>query len=234
MKITMQKLFHILLLTGLSCVQMPVLAQTERVEVTLPDASTLAVYRLLPSTAPAGGAPLVILMPGGSGDESLARDLHFWLAEELKERGWAVAVPVSPNGRSFRGGNNALIPQLITLLQEDERIADDKTLLAGISNGGMSALEIAARSPEDYRGVMAVPALIPERLEVSRLAGMPIYLRIGDQDEFSWMNRFEETRAALEEAGAIVDAGLVFMAPHMFSMEWETLDPWLQSVLQNP
>jgi dipeptidyl aminopeptidase/acylaminoacyl peptidase len=229
----MQKLFH-LLLACLPCLHVSAQAQTERVEVTLPDASTLAVYRLLPSAPPAGGAPLVILMPGGSGDESLARDLHFWLGEELKERGWAVAVPVSPNGRSFRGSNNALIPQLISVLEKDERIADGRTLLAGISNGGMSALEIAARSPEDYRGVMAVPALIPERLEVSRLAGMPIYLRIGDQDEFSWMNRFEETRSALDQAGAIVDADLVFMAPHMFSMEWETLDPWLQSVLQNP
>ncbi len=230
----MQKLFHLLLLVCLPCVQMSALAQTERVEVTLPDASTLAVYRLLPATPPAEGAPLVVLMPGGSGDESLARDLHFWLGEELKERGWAVAVPVSPNGRSFRGSNNALIPQLIAVLQEDERIHDGRTLLAGISNGGMSALEIAARSPEDFLGVMAVPALIPERLDATRLRGMPIYLRIGDQDEFSWMNRFEETRAALEQAGAIVDAGLVFMAPHMFSMEWETLDPWLQSVLQNP
>lgn len=230
----MQKLFHLLLLACLSCLQMSAQAQTERVEVTLPDASSLTVYRLLPPAPPPGGAPLVILMPGGSGDESLARDLHFWLGEELKERGWAVAVPVSPNGRSFRGDNNALIPHLITLLQEDERIADGRTLLAGISNGGMSALEIAARSPDDYRGIVAVPALVPERLEVSKLEGMPIYLRIGDQDELSWMNRFEETRAALEEAGAIVDAGLVFMAPHMFSMEWETLDPWLQSVLQNP
>lgn len=231
---SMQKLFHFLLLAGLSCLHVTTLAQTDRLEVTLSDTSTLTLYRLLPATWPAEGAPLVILMPGGSGDESLARDLHFWLGEELMQRGWAVAVPVSPNGRSFRGDNNVLIPQLIDVLQQDERIADGKTLLAGISNGGMSALEIAARSPQDYRGVMAVPALVPERLDVSRLDGLPIYLRIGDQDELSWMNRFEDTRAALEQAGAIVDAGLVFMAPHMFSMEWESLDPWLQSVLQQP
>jgi predicted esterase len=78
-----------------------------------------------------------------------------------------------------------------------------------------------------------VPALVPERLNVAALDGMPIYLRIGDQDEMNWMNRFEETRAALESAGAVVDAGLVFMAPHMFSMEWETLDPWLITLLQS-
>ena len=227
----MQKLFLFLILAVISCSSM--YATAERLEIPLNDSTALAVYRLLPTTLPPEGAPLVILMPGGSGDEALARDLHYWLGEELAQRGWAVAVPVSPNGRSFRGANNALIPQLIEALQEDSRIADGKTLLAGISNGGMSALEVATLAPELYRGVMAVPALVPERLNVAALKDMPIYLRIGDQDEMNWMNRFEETRAALESAGAIVDAGLVFMAPHMFSMEWETLDPWLQALLQH-
>ena len=227
----MQKLFLFLILAVVSCSSM--YATAERLEIPLSGSTALAVYRLLPTTLPPEGAPLVILMPGGSGDEALARDLHYWLGEELAQRGWAVAVPVSPNGRSFRGANNALIPQLIEALQEDSRIADGKTLLAGISNGGMSALEVATLAPELYRGVMAVPALVPERLNVAALEDMPIYLRIGDQDEMNWMNRFEETRAALESAGAIVDAGLVFMAPHMFSMEWETLDPWLQALLQH-
>ena len=226
----MQELFRFLIIAAFFCTHMT--AHAERVEVLLDDSSTLAAYLLLPESLPAEGAPLVILMPGGSGDESLARDLHYWLGEELAQRGWAVAVPVSPDGRSFRGRNNRLIPLLVAALQEDSRIADGKTLLAGISNGGMSALEIAAESPLAYRGVMAVPALVPERLNVAALQGTHIYLRIGDQDEMNWMNRFEATRAALEAAGAIVDAGLVFMAPHMFSMEWETLDPWLQARLQ--
>lgn len=226
----MQELFRFLAFALL--ISLHLTAYAERVEVQLTDSSILAVYRLLPEAIPSGGAPLVILMPGGSGDESLARDLHYWLGEELAQRGWAVAVPVSPNGRSFRGSNNRLVPLLAAALQEDSRIADGQTLLAGISNGGMSALEVAAQSPELYRGVMAVPALVPERLDVAALQGMHIYLRIGDQDEMNWMNRFEETRSTLEAAGAHVDAGLVFMAPHMFSMEWETLDPWLQARLQ--
>jgi len=226
----MQEIFRFLLVAALMSMHMS--AHAERVEIVLSDSSTLAVYRLLPTTTPEQGAPLVILMPGGSGDEALARDLHYWLGEEMVQRGWAVAIPVSPNGRSFRGSNNRLVPLLVTALQEDSRIAQGKVLLAGISNGGMSALEVATQSPERYLGVMAVPALVPERLDVAALKGMHIYLRIGDQDEMNWMNRFEETRASLETAGALVDAGLVFMAPHMFSMEWETLDPWLQTRLQ--
>lgn len=202
----------------------------ERIEVALEGNPALGVYLLLPSTASTVPAPLVILMPGGSGEEALARDLQYWLGEELQQRGWAVAIPVSPNQRSFRGANNALVPLLIDSLQKDSRIADGKALLAGISNGGMSALEIATATPERYRGIVAVPALVPRGLAVERLKGMPIYLRIGDQDEMTWMTRLEETAHTLREGGAIVDAGLVFMSPHMFQMEWETLDPWLQAL----
>lgn len=205
------------------------LSSAERIEVTLPN-STLGVYLLLPSATDQLPAPLLILMPGGSGEEALARDLQYWLGEEFQQRGWAVAIPVSPNQRSFRGANNTLVPQLIDALQEDPRIADGKTLLAGISNGGMSALEIASASPQRYTGIVAVPALVPRGLDVKSLAGMPIYLRIGDQDEMSWMARLDETVQSLREGGAIVDAGLVFMAPHMFQMEWETLDPWLAAL----
>ena len=202
----------------------------ERIEVPLADAKPLGVYLLLPSTAATTPAPLVVLMPGGSGEEALARDLQYWLGEELQQRGWAVAIPVSPNQRSFRGANNALVPQLIDALQRDPRIADGKTLLAGISNGGMSAVEIASAEPERFRGIVAVPALVPKGLDVSTLAGMPIYLRIGDQDEMTWMSRLDETAQTLREGGADVDAGLVFMSPHMFQMEWETLDPWLEAL----
>lgn len=225
----MQKLFRFFIVTSLFS-STPAFA--ERIEVALGDESSLVVYQVLPEILTSEGAPLVILMPGGSGDEALARDLHFWLGEELAQRGWAVAVPVSPDSRSFRGNNNRLIPLLAEALQKDARIADGKTLLAGISNGGMSALEVAALNPAAFRGVVAVPALVPERLDVNELEGIHIYLRIGDQDEMNWMNRFEETRDTLGAAGAIVDAGLVFMASHMFSMEWETLDPWLQARLQ--
>ncbi len=205
-------------------------ASAERVEVTLHNGTVLGVYLLIPTTATQEARPLLILMPGGSGEEDLARDLQYWLGEELMQRGYAVAIPVSPNQRSFRGENNALIPLLVDALQEDARIQQSKTLLAGISNGGMSALEIAAAMPSRYSGVVAVPALVPQGLNVAALQGMPIYLRIGDQDELTWMSRLEETARKLREGGAIVDADLVFMSPHMFSMEWETLDPWLEEL----
>lgn len=207
------------------------LSYAERVQVTLSDGTTLGVYLLYPEPQANAPHPLVILMGGGSGEEGIARDVQGGVGQDLAGRGYVVAVPVSPNARSFRGENNRLIPLLIEALKKDERIRKGKSLLAGISNGGMSALEVAAASPHEYAGVMAIPALVPRGLNVSALAGMPIYLRIGDQDEAGWQDRLDETAATLRAAGAQVDAGLVFMSPHMFAMEWETLDPWLQAIL---
>jgi len=207
------------------------LSHAERVEVALSDGSTLGVYLLYPERQANTSYPLVILMGGGSGEVGIARDVQGGMGQDLAQRGYVVAVPVSPNARSFRGENNRLIPLLIEALKKDERVRQGKSLLAGISNGGMSALEVAAAAPQEYAGIMAVPALVPRGLNLRALAGMPVYLRIGDQDEAGWQDQLDETAATLRAAGAQVDAGLVFMSPHMFAMEWETLDPWLQTIL---
>jgi dipeptidyl aminopeptidase/acylaminoacyl peptidase len=205
-------------------------ADMQRLQVELADGSQVATYLILPDAQAATQHPLMILMPPGSGEAALAFDLQSWLGQEMAERGWAVAVPVSPNQKSFRGTNNAVILQLIDELQKNPRIKGGKVLLAGVSNGGVSAIEIASMAPERVMAVLGVPAVISDRTKLSALEGMAIYLRIGDQDEYMWMNRYPETRDALLAAGAFLDADLVFMSPHMFSMDWENLDPFLAAV----
>ena len=140
-------------------------------------------------------------------------------------------MPVSPNNRAFRGEeNNGKVEQLITELQKRENVADGKVLLAGISNGGMSALEIARRNPQNYSGVAAVPALATSVVDNRPLAGFPVYLRIGGADQLGWADRFGETVDALTEAGVDLDAAILDSAPHMFRMNWESLDAWLGKI----
>ena len=130
----------------------------ERIE--LKDGSHLTVFLTEPIATKDGLSPLVILMGGGPGNISISRDTSQWLGSEFAQRGWFVAVPVSPNNRAFRGyDNNEKISMLIDQLQQRSDVESGKTLLAGISNGGMSALEIARRNPEKFLGVAAVPAL---------------------------------------------------------------------------
>ena len=199
--------------------------------ITLEDGSRLSVYIVKPAETMAGPAPLLILMGGGPGNASISRDTSIWLGGGFAERGWMVAVPVSPNNRAFRGDeNNEKVEQLIVELQKREEILNGKVLLAGISNGGMSALEIARRNPDNYMGVAAVPALATSVVDNRVLAGFPVYLRIGGADQLGWADRFDETARALTEAGVDLDAAILDSAPHMFRMNWESLDAWLEKI----
>ena len=212
------------------CSLLPMTMQAQE-RITLQDGTVLNVFLVAPENAANRASPLVILMGGGPGNASISQDTSRWLGSGFAQRGWMVAVPISPNNRSFRGGvNNALITDLITQLQKRQNIAQGKVLLAGVSNGGMSALEIARRNPQDYLGVAAVPAISSADTDNEALRNFPIYLRIGGNDQLDWADRFDETVANLTEAGVVLDADVLDGAPHMFRMEWESLGDWLQEI----
>ena len=212
------------------CSLLPMTMQAQE-RITLQDGTVLNVFLVAPENVANRAFPLVILMGGGPGNASISQDTSRWLGSGFAQRGWMVAVPISPNNRSFRGGvNNALITDLITQLQKRQNIAQGKVLLAGVSNGGMSALEIARRNPQDYLGVAAVPAISGADTDNEALRDFPIYLRIGGNDQLDWADRFDETVASLTEAGVVLDADVLDGAPHMFRMEWESLGDWLQEI----
>jgi len=70
--------------------------------ITLEDGSRLAVFVVQPAETSKIPAPLLILMGGGPGNASISRDTSIWLGGGFAERGWLVAVPVSPNNRALR------------------------------------------------------------------------------------------------------------------------------------
>jgi len=230
-RITQGKLLGWLILSGiLWLLSVNVSAQEE---IRLADGSTLNLFIVQPAETSDVPSPLLILMGGGPGNLSISRDTSMWLGSGFSRRGWLVAVPVSPNNRAFRGPeNNARIAQLITALQQRENVAEGKAMLAGISNGGLSALEIARRDPENYFGVVAVPAVSSSVYDNRTLSGFPVYLRIGGDDQLGWADRFDETVSVLTEAGVELDAAILDGAPHMFRMDWESLDPWLTRVTE--
>ena len=197
--------------------------------ITLDDDTTVKVFVFAPEDAGAGPWPLAVLMTGGQGHEYIAR-AQFWLGKELADRGWVIAVPVSPDKRSFFGESGAKIPKVIAALQASSNILPGKSLLVGVSTGGSSALEIASSNPENYLGVVAVPGRIKESGDLPPLKGLPIFLRIAENDYFRWHKRLPEMTERLQAAGARVDAALVPDARHTFTINWDELDPWLSSL----
>ena len=218
----LRKLFLLLfLIPGL-------LHATEEV-VVLEDGSSVKVFLFYPENDGEGPWPLTVLMSGGTANEYIVR-AQFWLGDELASRGWVIAAPVSPNDNSFFGSNGEKIPKVIEQLQKLPAIEDGKTLLVGVSNGGSSALEIASRNPEEYYGVVAVPGIIKDHAIIGKFHNLPIFLRIGENDFLRWNRQLPILQKQLTEAGARVDAKLVPDGSHVFTIDWNELQPWLDTL----
>ncbi|MAM72141.1 MAG: hypothetical protein CMP91_13475 [Gammaproteobacteria bacterium] len=203
-----------------------VFAQTD---FQLPDGSSIQAYLALPEPGQEA-LPLAIVMGGGSGDGRIAESTFNSLGQQFASHGWAVATPVSPNGQSFWGDNAEKVRQLIDLLKARTEVADGPVILAGISNGGTSALEIASQNPQEYLGVVAVPGLAADPT-LRHLEDFPVYLRIGSEDQLGWFNRFESQVNSMNRAGVNVDAVLMQGEGHRVNVDWENLDPWLTGLL---
>lgn len=201
-------------------------------EVVLDDGSTVKVFLFVPENSGDGPWPLCVLMSGGSGNEYVAR-AQFWLGRELSEHGWMIAVPVSPNNEPFTGENGKKIPEVINNLQQENDIVAGKALLVGVSTGGSSALELAAQNPGQYHGVVAVPGMLKDPGIIGDMAGLPVYLRIGEEDMFRWDDQMPALVQALEAGNAKVDARLVEDGKHIFRLDWDELEPWL-NLLHGP
>ena len=174
---------------------------------------------------------LAVLISGGTSNTFMAR-AQFWLGKELIERGWSIAVPIAPDRSGFTGANALLIPDLVTLLQVRHGLGSSKPLLVGISSGGSAALAIAVQNPESYGGVVATPGRLLDELNLKPLHGLPIYLRIGENDDFRWNRHLAVMEKKLRDAGGNVDAAIVVDAKHIFQLEWDNLENWLNGLQQ--
>lgn len=209
---------------------MPITAFTQT-EFQLADGSQIRAYLDTPDTVSEdSGHPLVVIMGGGSGDAGIASSAFRSHGEEFIDRGWAVIAPVSPNGQSFWGDNAAKVRELIAIIQQREDIQGGAVLLMGVSNGGISALDIASRNPQQYRGVIAVPALASNAATISPLKDFPVFLRIGSEDRLGWAKRYDATVQLLENAGVTLDARLLQGVGHTFALDWLDLEQWLATL----
>lgn len=205
---------------------MPISAYTQS-EFTLSDGSAFRAYFDTPG---AGEHPLVVILGGGAGDARIASSAFRNHGDGFIDRGWAVVAPVSPNGQSFWGENGGKVYDLIATLKKRDDIADGPVLLMGISNGGISSLDIASRSPRDYLGIIAVPALASDSPQLAALENFPVFLRIGSEDRLGWGSRFNDTLRVLERAGVVLDAKLLQGTGHTFPLDWNDVDAWLGSL----
>jgi predicted dienelactone hydrolase len=151
--------------------------------------------------APDGPSPLVLLSHGCGG----LPDVEAFLAEHLATFGFVVAGPVHPGNSAKDCEGCACGMSGVTrrpgdlILARDRVVAEgdgtgrwlgvvdpDRVAVAGHSNGGWAALEVAARAA----GIKAVVALAPAQIETAAEAiHVPAMVAVGGFDGFAPWDR---------------------------------------------
>ncbi len=222
---------RLLLVTLLTLLPIGLLAAAEQT-VQLRDGAFVKLFFFEPhheSSQELAPPPLAIFIAGGSNNEFMAK-AQFWLGKEFVDRGWAIAVPISPDGERFSEGQDSALPQLIEQLYASHTLQDSKPLLVGMSSGGSEAMAIAFLNPSAFRGVVATPGRIKADVSLEEMNSLPFYIRIGERDDFRWNRMLEPMSQKLLSAGALVDAEIVEDARHVFQLDWESLEAWLENL----
>lgn len=205
--------------------------QAAEEKVFLNDGDAIKLYFFTPE--PSAEPPrLAILISGGSNDEYMA-EVQYWIGKEMVNRGWAIAVPISPKGGDYFVEETSVFPKLLEFITSSHNLHPSKPLLFGVSQGGSAALAIAAQNPTLYSGVIAAPGRLSKKTVYDNLDEIPIYLRIGEKDTFHWHKQLPEIVNTLHAAGANVDAGLIPNGKHLFQLDWEDFDSWLENLKQS-
>src|SRR5580692_9233455 len=107
---------------------------------------------------PAKAYPAVLVLGGGpqtmnTVDAVLSRNFR----AEAETRGYIVVAPAAPDGELFFEGGARIFPEFLKMILVDYRIQDGKFHIAGVSNGGISALHVAAANPQYFLSVTAFP-----------------------------------------------------------------------------
>ena len=206
-------------------------AQAAEEKVFLNDGDAIKLYFFTPQLS-SEPPRLAILISGGSNDEYMA-EVQYWIGKEMVNRGWAIAVPISPKGGDYFLEETDVFPKLLDFIASSHTLHPSKPLLFGVSQGGSAALAIAAQNPSLYSGVIATPGRLSKKADFKDLGGLPIYLRIGEKDSFYWHKQLPEIVNTLHGAGANVDAGLVTNGKHLFQLDWQDFDSWLEKLKQS-
>jgi pimeloyl-ACP methyl ester carboxylesterase len=155
---------------------------------------------------PAKAYPAILAFPPGSQDMDMVQiGIDYNYRAEAERRGYLVFEPAAPNGLLFFEGGDRIFPAFVTKLLGDYRILDGKFHVAGNSNGGLSAFEVAADYPQYFWSVTGFPGFLdaatPEELDA--LGKMCVHMFVGERDS-GWLEASRDQAATLRAHGASV------------------------------
>jgi predicted peptidase len=161
--------------------------------------------------------PAIIAMGGGaqtmSGVDGLLRR-NF--QDEAEKRGYIVIALAAPEGALFFEDGARIFPDFLKMMLADYKIEGGKFHIAGPSNGGISAMHIAAAHPEYFMSATAYPGYLwqPSTAKLQALSHVCVFMYVGENDEYRWHDEMMKEVAFLQSIGTKARFTLERGQPH--------------------
>ncbi len=190
-----------------------VLEQTKKVagvtvnyKVVLPD--SYDATKAYPAIIAFGGGPQTM----NTVDGMLARNFR----AEAETRGYIVVAPAAPDGELFFEEGARIFPEFLKMILADYKIQGGKFHIAGLSNGGISALHVAAANPQYFLSVTAFPGYMwePTPAKLVAISKMCVFMYVGENDEYRWHDEMRSEAAFLRAKGTVARYTVEKGQPH--------------------
>lgn len=161
-------------------------------------------YVLLKPAPGAKAAPLLLALPPGDQSEGMCRVVveKYWTV--LAKAGWTVVCPAAPAGRRFQAGDHDALLALAAEIAKKEHAENGLVHLAGVSNGGVSAVLLASSHADRFASLTLMPGAADKNLAVAKLkslAKLPANLFVGEKDDQYWHAGSKAIVSAITGAG---------------------------------
>jgi predicted esterase len=193
--------------------------QAEVIEKSKKVGDTVVHYKtVLPNNYdPAKAYPAVLIMGGGpqtmnTVDTTIARNFR----AEAEKRGYIIVGPAAPDDDLFFDEGDRIFPEFLKLILADYKIQDNKFHIAGPSNGGISALHVAAANPQYFLSVTAFPGYMwePTDEKLQAISKMCVFMYVGEFDPYRWHAEMSREAEALRAKGTVARYSVEQGQPH--------------------
>ena len=169
------------------------------------DGSVVEYRVVLPKGYDAARAyPAVLAFAGGPQTDAVdQRMIETTFLDQAEQRGYIVVVPAAPGGRLFYNGGERIIPGLLREVLADYRIRGARFRVAGRSNGGISAFEVASLYPQYFISITAFPGylLFPTAERIAAISKLCIHMFVGEDDELGFGQAMQQQAADFRKRG---------------------------------
>jgi predicted esterase len=191
----------------------------EVIERTMQVRGTSFRYKvILPSNYDPAQTYPAILAFGGGAENMTAVDgiLNRYLRAEAERRGYIVVAPAAPDDHLVLWDGSEIFPEFLEKILADYKIENKKFHLAGVSNGGIAALEAAAAHPNYFASVTAFPGYLiePQETKLKAISKMCVFMVVGELDDDVWHDEMKKETDFLHSLGNAARYSIEKGQPH--------------------